>query len=70
VLNQGCRDRTTRQAYREVVAQAKQPVVPSLADIDEREMHEVGVLLPEQRPNQGWIDGDFGRRDRANGHVS
>jgi hypothetical protein len=61
VFDQGGRSRTPRKAHRQSVAQAKQFVVPALTDIDERQLREVGVLLLEQSPNQGWINRDFGR---------
>jgi hypothetical protein len=59
----------TRQAYSEVVAQAKQPIVPSFADIEEREMQEISVLFLQQRPNQRRLDGDFGRRRCTDRHM-
>jgi hypothetical protein len=61
VFDQGCRSGTPRKAHRQSVAQAKQFVVPALTDIDERQQREVGVLLLEPSPNQGWTNRDFGR---------
>jgi hypothetical protein len=47
MLNEGCRGRATRYAYYKVLAQTKQFVVPALADLDQRQMREVRVLLLE-----------------------
>ena len=69
MFDEGCRSRATRKANRKVVAQTKQFVVPALADLDQRQMREVRVLLLEQGPNDGCIDGDFGRRLRSDGHA-
>jgi len=64
MLDEGRRSRATRGADQEIIAQSEQPVVPALADIDQRQMREVRLLLLEQGPNDGRIDGDFGSRLR------
>lgn len=69
LFDEGSRNRATRDAYGKTVAQAKQPVVPALTDIDQRQVCEVWVLLPEQGPNQRRIDHNFGWRCRADRHM-
>jgi hypothetical protein len=69
VYHQGGRNRATGQADGKVVAEAKQFVVPTLPDIDQRQMLEVGVLLMQQRSNEQWADRDFGGRFRPDRHV-
>ena len=58
LFDQGCRSCSTWDSYQKIVAQAKQLVVPTLADFGQREMCEIGLLLLQQSDNQGSIDGD------------
>ena len=70
LFDQGCRSCSTWDSYQKIVAQAKQLVVPTLADFGQREMCEIGLLLLQQSDNQGSIDGDFRGRLCPDGHIS
>jgi hypothetical protein len=59
MLDEGCRNHAARQAHHQLLAQTKKFVVPAPADLDQGQMREVRMLLPEQGPNDGCIDCDF-----------
>ena len=56
MFDQESRCRPPGQTDGEVVTQAKEPVVPTFADVDELQMREVRMLLQEQRPNERRVD--------------
>jgi hypothetical protein len=69
VLDQRRRNRPARYANDELIAEAKQSVVPALAEVVQLQVREIGVLFLDERANQRWIDGDFGRRFRPDCHF-
>jgi len=62
VFNQLGGGRTARQTHRELVAETKHEVVPSLDALTERQFAQVGMLLAQQLPHDRCVDVDFGAR--------
>jgi len=62
VFDQGRCEGASGQAHGEVGAEPVEAVVPSISHLDERQVRKVRVLLVEERPDQGDLDGYFCRR--------
>ena len=60
MLDQRGGDLPTGKSHHEVVAEAKQLVVPSFAGLDEGTWRQIRVLLVEESPHEAAVDRDLG----------